>query len=274
VTFSTRSNRPWGDRGGTLEPFDPTKPNIARVYDYWLGGKDNFAPDRELAERLLEVYPLAAQMAQENRQFLGRAVAYVAGRGITQFIDVGAGLPTVLNTHDIAQHASPAARVAYVDNDPIVISHARALLARDAGVIALPGDLRDPGAILADPALTALIDLDQPTCVLLAGVLHFLEADVARDVVTTFVKAVAPGSYLIVSVGTGEDVGGGQRFTAAYTAGTLHIHPRAQIARFLDGLELAGPGLVEARAWIEAPARPRLEPREATFMAAVARKTS
>ncbi len=262
-----------GTCGGTLEPFDPTKPNIARVYDYWLGGKDNFAPDRELAERLLDVYPLAAQMAQENRQFLGRAVAYVAGQGITQFIDVGAGLPTVLNTHDIAQHISPAARVAYVDNDPVVVSHARALLARDAGVVAVPGDMRHPGAILSDPALAALINLDQPTCVLLAGVLHFLEAGVARDVVTAFVKAVVPGSYLVVSVGTG-DVAGGQRFTSAYTAGTLHIHSHAQIARFLDGLELAGPGLVEARAWIEASARPRLEPREGTFLAAVARKTS
>src|SRR5437764_9382632 len=116
-------------RGRTVEPFDPTKPNIARVWDYWLGGKDNFAADRELAEKMLQINPLAAQMARENRQFLGRAVTYVAGLGIQQFIDVGAGLPTALNTHDIALRADPDAKVAYIDNDTMVIAHARALLA-------------------------------------------------------------------------------------------------------------------------------------------------
>jgi O-methyltransferase involved in polyketide biosynthesis len=211
-------------------------------------------------------------MARENRQFLGRAVAYVTGRGVTQFIDVGAGLPTVLNTHDVAQHACPAARIAYVDNDPVVISHARALLASDPGVIAVPGDMRDAAAVLADPNLTALIDLDQPACVLLAGVLHFLEAEAARDVVLAFAKALVPGSYLIVSVGTG-DKDGAERYITAYTAAPLRIHPRDQIARFLDGLELVPPGLVEARAWIDAEALPPMEPREASFLAAVARKT-
>ena len=142
-----------------MEPFDPTKPNIARVWDYWLGGKDNFAADRELAEKMLAVHPVSAQMARENRQFLGRAVRYVAARGIDQFIDVGAGLPTALNTHDIARSVNPEARVAYVDNDPIVISHARSLLAKSPGVIAVPGDMRAPERILADAGLTELIDL-------------------------------------------------------------------------------------------------------------------
>ncbi|HEY4463720.1 MAG TPA: SAM-dependent methyltransferase, partial [Streptosporangiaceae bacterium] len=162
--------------GGALEPFDPTKPNVARVYDYWLGGKDNFAVDRNLAERLLEIYPLAAQIAQENRQFLGRAVAYVTRRGISQFIDVGAGLPTVLNTHDVAQHTEPAAKVAYVDNDPVVISHACAILSQDAGVVVVPGDMRDPASILAGPALNSEIDIARPVGLILAGVLHFLPA--------------------------------------------------------------------------------------------------
>jgi hypothetical protein len=137
--------------GDAVEPFDTTRPNIARVWDYWLGGKDNFAADRELAEKMLAVHPVTAQMARENRQFPGRAVSYVAARGIRQFIDVGAGLPTVLNTHDIARHVEPDARVVYVDNDPIVISHARSLLAKSPGVTAVPGDMRDPGRILADP---------------------------------------------------------------------------------------------------------------------------
>ena len=127
-----------------MEPFDTTRPNIARVWDYWLGGKDNFASDRELAEKMLTVHPVSAQMARENRQFLGRAVSYAAARGVRQFIDVGAGLPTALNTHDIARRVDEQARVAYVDNDPIVISHARSLLARSSGVIAVPGDMRDP----------------------------------------------------------------------------------------------------------------------------------
>src|SRR5579863_7104423 len=139
-----------GGGGRTVEPFDPTKPNIARVWDYWLGGKDNFAVDRDLAQKMLEVHPPSAQMARENRRFLGRAVGYVAASGIRQFIDVGAGLPTAVNTHDIAREVDPGARVAYVDNDPIVISHARSLLATSPGVIAVPGDMRDPERILAD----------------------------------------------------------------------------------------------------------------------------
>ena len=238
--------------GGALEPFDATKPNIARVYDYWLGGKDNFAPDRDLAERLLEIYPLAAQVAQENRQFLSRAVAYVTRQGVTQFIDVGAGLPTVLNTHDVAQHAEPTARVAYVDNDPVVISHACAILARDAGVVVVAGDMRDPASILASPALIAEIDLGRPVAVMLAGVLHFLPAGTARDVVREFTSRIAPGSYVIISVGTGSD-GIAERFSRAYTAAPLSLHRRDEITRFLDGLELVPPGLIEARAWPDGP---------------------
>jgi S-adenosyl methyltransferase len=164
-----------------MQPFDTAKPNVARVWDYWLGGKDNFAADRELAQKMLELYPLSAQMARENRQFLGRAVGYVADQGIRQFIDVGAGLPTAVNTHDVACRAAPGAKVAYVDNDPVVLAHAQALLATAPGVIALAGDMRDPDAILADPGLARLIRLDEPVCVLLSGVLHFVDASTAAD---------------------------------------------------------------------------------------------
>src|SRR5207302_711638 len=160
--------KPAAQGGRAVEPFDTTRPNIARVWDYWLGGKDNFAADRELAQKMLEVHPVSARMAQENRRFLGRAVSYVATRGIRQFIDVGAGLPTALNTHDIAQRADPGARVAYVDNDPIVISHARSLLAKSPGVIAVPGDMHDPGRILGDAGLKGLIDMTEPACVILS----------------------------------------------------------------------------------------------------------
>jgi len=251
--------------------FDPGRPSIARVWDYWLGGKDNFAADRALAEKMLEINPLAALMARENRQFLGRAVTYTAGLGIRQFIDVGAGLPTALNTHDVAHHAAPDAKVAYVDNDPMVISHARALLAKAPGVVAVPGDMRHPDAILTNPELTATIDLTRPVCVLLSGVLHFLDASAARDVAVAFTSAISPGSYLILSVGTGqEDVA--KPFSAAYTAAVLYIHSPDEALTFFEGLELLPPGLVPARGWEGGAPAARLTERRPTFLAGVGRK--
>jgi O-methyltransferase involved in polyketide biosynthesis len=254
-----------------VEPFDATKPNIARVWDYWLGGKDNFAADRELAEKMLAVHPVSAQMARENRQFLGRAVSYVAARGIRQFIDVGAGLPTVVNTHDIARQADPQARVAYVDNDPIVISHARNLLARSPGVIAVPGDMRNPEAILGDPGLTELIDLAEPACVILSGVLHFADAATARDVAAAFARAIVPGSYLIISVGSGSP-SEGENFTSAYTAARIYIHTPQDVQSFFGGLELVPPGVVSVLSWYGDDPALQAEPRTSTFLCGVARK--
>jgi S-adenosyl methyltransferase len=254
-----------------MEPFDPTKPNIARVWDYWLGGKENFAADRELAEKMLAVHPPTARMARENRHFLGRAVGYVAARGIRQFIDVGAGLPTALNTHDIARGVDPQARVAYVDNDPIVISHARSLLAKSPGVIAVPGDMRDPGRIMADPGLTGLINLTQPACVILSAILHFARADMARNVAATFARAVVPGSYLIISCGSGNR-SEGENFASEYTAAQIYIHSEEEIQSFFDGLELVPPGVVPVRLWNgDGPTLDQVAPT-ATFIGGVARK--
>jgi O-methyltransferase involved in polyketide biosynthesis len=260
-----------GQRGNAVEPFDPTKPNIARVWDYWLGGKDNFAADRELAEKMLAIHPISAQMARENRQFLGRAVSYVADRGVRQFIDVGAGLPTVLNTHDIAQHVDPEARVAYVDNDPIVISHARNMLAKSPGVIAMPGDMRDPKRILSDAMLTELIDLAEPVCVILSGVLHFTDVGTARDVAAAFARAAVPGSYLIISVGTGSPAEW-RNFTSAYTAARVYTHSLEEILSFFDGLEPVPPGVVPVRGWSGDGSAFDLKARTATFLGGVARK--
>jgi O-methyltransferase involved in polyketide biosynthesis len=254
-----------------VEPFDPTKPNIARVWDYWLGGKDNFAADRELAEKMLAVHPPTAQMARENRQFLGRAVSYVAARGIRQFIDVGAGLPTAVNTHDIAQSVEPEARVAYVDNDPIVISHARSLLAKSPGVIAVPGDLHDPKRVLTDPGLTELIDLAEPACVILSGVLHFTDAGTARDLAGAFARAVASGSYLIISCGSGNP-DEGANFTSEYTAARIYIHSLQEIQSFFDGLDLVPPGVVAVLRWYGDGPDLNLEASTATFLGGVARK--
>src|ERR1700691_2943997 len=258
--------------GGAVEPFDPSRPNVARVWDYWLGGKDNFAADRELAEKMLAVHPVSAQMARENRQFLGRAVSAVAARGVRQFIDVGAGLPTALNTDEIARRTDPQARVAYVDNDPVVISHARSLLAKSPGVIAVPGDMRDPGGILADADLTDLIDLAEPVCVILSGVLHFAPAATARDVAAAFTRAIVPGSSLIISVGSGSRSEGANS-TSEYTAARICIHSLEEIQSFFDGLDLVPPGVVAVRLWPgNAAAVLDTKARTATFLAGVARK--
>jgi O-methyltransferase involved in polyketide biosynthesis len=254
-----------------VEPFDPTKPNIARVWDYWLGGKDNFAADRELAEKMLAIHPPTAQMARENRQFLGRAVSYVAARGIRQFVDVGAGLPTAVNTHDIAQSVEPDARVAYVDNDPVVISHARSLLAKSPGVIAVPGDMRAPERILTDASLTELIDLTEPACVILSGVLHFADAGTARDVAAVFARTLVPGSYLIISCGSGSR-SEGENFTSQYTAARIYIHSLAEIQSFFDGFDLVPPGVVAVRTWYGDGPDLRLKAPTATFLGGVARK--
>jgi O-methyltransferase involved in polyketide biosynthesis len=257
-----------------LVPFDARKANIARAYDYILGGKDNYAVDRELAAKMLEVYPLAGVLARENRAFLARAIDYVSRQGVGQFLDVGAGLPTSPNTHEVACRVNPDARVVYVDNDPIVISHARALLAADGQVAAVPGDVRHPDAILTSAELATMIDLNEPTCVILAMILHFLEPAEVAEIVAAFVRAIAPGSFLIISVGINNNNPDlADLVTTAYTAGALHVHDRNQIASYLTGLQIIEPGLTEVRHWRmhNAEAAP---PRPADVLAGVARKTA
>jgi hypothetical protein len=227
--------------------FSVSRPSIARVYDYWLGGKDNFAADRDEAERLLRVYPLVRAKARENRLFLARAVNWVAEQGIRQFVDVGSGLPTAQNTHEVAQAVDPACRVAYVDYDPIVVAHARALLSAE-GVTAAEGDLGDPAAILGDPDVGRVIRLGDPVGLILAMVLHFFDAQAISEIMTTIVRSIAPGSYVVISVGSGDEQTGG-RLAREYGAGTLYNHAPAQILRFFDGLELVGRGLADAVDW-------------------------
>jgi len=254
-----------------LSSLDTTKPNPARVWDYWLGGKDNFASDRELGDAMLRVYPLAAQMAQDNRQFLRSAVSYVAEQGIHQFVDVGAGLPTAVNTHQIAQLIEPMAKVAYLDSDSLVVRHAQALLARDPGVLALSGDARDPEAILNDHDLNSFIDFTEPVCVVLSAVLHFFDVGTARRIAATFTKAIAPGSYMILSIGTG-DAKLTSEFAAGYKAATLQIFTPQEFATFFDGLDLVPPGTVPALAWSGGEPARDLPRQDATFLVGVARK--
>jgi S-adenosyl methyltransferase len=176
-----------------------------------------------------------------------------------------------VNTHEIAQHVDPGARVAYVDNDPMVISHAGSLLAKSPGVIAVPGDMRHPGRILADAELTELIDLAKPACVILSAVLHFLDAGAARDVARAFARALVPGSYVIISVGSGSP-SEGENFTSAYTAARIYIHSLEEVRSFFDGVDLVSPGVVPVTSWYGDEPAPDIEPRSAVFLGAVARK--
>jgi O-methyltransferase involved in polyketide biosynthesis len=228
--------------------FDPATPNPARVYCQLLGGKDAFPPDRAEADVLLGIYPPLADMARENRGFIAEAVTWAAKEGISQFIDLGAGLPVAPAVHQTAQRTLPGARVAYVDADPMVLSHARALLADD-GVAVVAADLRDPAAVLADPELIAVIDRAEPVCVILGAVLHFMDADAARAVTAGYARLMVPGSCLVISCASYDDDALAKRLAAEYTAGPFVSHSREDVASFFAGLEMVGPGVTEARTW-------------------------
>lgn len=259
------------DHEAALPGMDTGRPSIARVYDYWLGGKDNYAADRAEAERLLAICPELRELAKENRQFQERAVTRLAGQGIRQFLDIGSGLPTARNTHQVAQDADPSCRVVYADNDPVVLAHARALLA-GSGVGAVQGDLADPAALLADPGLLKLIDPGAPAAVILGMVLHFFDAATAGNITATVAGWLAPGSYFVISAGSGDDHTGG-RLAREYTAGTLHNHTPEQITGFFAGLELVSPGLIEARHWNPALPGPPAGSRAGRVLAGVGRKS-
>jgi O-methyltransferase involved in polyketide biosynthesis/DNA-binding HxlR family transcriptional regulator len=257
-----------------IPQIDLSKPSIARVYDYWLGGKDSFPADREMAGKIEEVFPLAPVLARESRAFLGRAVGYVAAQGVGQFIDAGAGLPTSPAIHEIARSRNPGARVLYADNDPTVITHARALLAGE-GIGVAAGDVGDPEAILAAPELTGLIDLSQPCCVILAAVLHFFAPEQAARITRTFITALAPGSYLILTVGTGNNIPGlRSRLVATYTESRVHQHSPEQIADYFGDLDLVDPGLTDARYWRDQSGQDTAGERLAIVLAGVGVKTA
>jgi O-methyltransferase involved in polyketide biosynthesis len=250
--------------------FDASRPSVARIYDYWLGGKDNFAADREEAERVLAVYPPLVQMVRENRLFLSRSVSWLASEGIRQFLDIGSGLPTSHNTHEVAQAVDPGCRVAYVDSDPVVLSHGNALLRGD-GVAIVAGDLREPKEIIESTAVRELIRPDEPTAVVLALVMHFLDPDVARRVTRQLIDWLASGSYLVICTASAdEEVATEMR--REYTASSTWNHSRDVIRGFFDGTELVPPGLTDARDWVPgAPAQP-LAPKAVRALAGVGRK--
>jgi hypothetical protein len=238
---------------------DVSVPNVARMYDYWLGGKDNFAADREAAGRSVELVPQLPWLARENRGFLGRAVRFCADAGITQFLDIGSGLPTSQNVHQVAEQVIADPRVVYVDNDPVVVSHAQALLATPH-TTAVQGDLTRPGEILDDPEIRRLIDLSKPACLLLVAILHYIPDDFdTYGCVARLREAMAPGSYLVIthSEVSPAHVAGDEPLseTARELKEVLEQTPlgpvrnREEIAAYFGDLTLAEPGLVNVWDW-------------------------
>ncbi|MEV4222954.1 MULTISPECIES: SAM-dependent methyltransferase [Nonomuraea] len=242
-----------GDHQHEPRGFDPTKPNVARLYDYYLGGKDHFPADREAAERILKVAPEVRAAARANRAFLGRAVRFLAGEGISQFLDIGTGLPSQGAVHEVANSVSPGSRVVYVDRDPVVMVHARAMLASDTDTVAVEGDLRKPRQILDDPVVLDTIDFNRPVGVLLVAVMHFIaESDDPAGILRTLREAMAPGSYLVLSHGTSDARRAAVRKgTEVYRNATapLTLRDRAGIAAMFDGFDLVDPGLVWLPEW-------------------------
>ncbi|HEY6498139.1 MAG TPA: SAM-dependent methyltransferase [Streptosporangiaceae bacterium] len=264
---------------GAPPEIDVTKPHPARMYDYFLGGKDNFAADRAIATQVLDSWGSVRTAVRENRAFLGRAVKYLAGEaGISQFLDLGTGLPSANNVHEVAQAINPEARVVYADNDPIVLAHARALLASGPrGVTAyLDADVRNPDTILANPIVRDTLDFGMPIALMLVAVLHFLpDEDDPRQIVQTLVDALPPGSYLVASHATAEHnpeglSGAGRAYSQGGMRGAIRNSDEFGELAF-DGLELVDPGVVLVSEWRpEEPIRPM--PSEVNTYGGVARK--
>ena len=254
-----------------MHEFDPHTPAIARVYDYFLGGKDNFAADREVAERQIAIAPLIPVIAVENRRFLARAVTWVANQGVGQFIDLGCGMPTAPDTLESARGVIPGARVAYVDNDPVVLSHLNARVAKGTpGVTVVAGDVREVPVIL--DGVQAGIDLSAPVCLIMGFLLHFFTADAARDLVGRYTAALPPGSLLVLSAIHVDTKGADEGF-ADYSnaAAPVYNHSAAEFASFLDSLEILAPGVVDARMWCARTGESDPLPRDQYAIVGVAR---
>lgn len=240
---------------------DLDRPSAARVYDYYLGGFHNFPADREMAKEAIRMWPELPLMMQANRAFLRRAVRFVVGQGVTQLLDIGSGIPTVGNSHEVAQQADSSSRVVYVDVDPVAVAHSRAILADDASTLVVEGDLRDPERILADESVSRLIDLNQPVAILLVAVLHFVATeDDPAAVIARLRDVVAPGSYLVMSHASSD----GQPVLAdshqrlyARTATPMTMRSKSEILELFDGFDLVEPGVVPMQEWrAEAPSEP------------------
>jgi SAM-dependent methyltransferase len=235
------------------ENADVTKASAARMYDYYLGGAHNFAVDRELARMALALVPDGQLIAQANRAFLHRAVQYLLAQGVRQFIDIGSGIPTAGNVHEIAQREAPESRVLYVDHDPVAVAHSELILHGNRGARVLHADLRRPEEIIDAPMLAELLDLSQPVGVLMVAVLHFVsESDRPDDAIKQFRDLVSPGSYLAISQGTGESRTAETKQAAELYRSTdtpVTFRSREQVRELFQGWELVEPGVVWVSEW-------------------------
>ncbi|MEO3775614.1 SAM-dependent methyltransferase [Micromonospora sp. B11E3] len=236
------------------DSIDIERPSVARMYDYYLGGSHNFAADRAAARAIVDAVPEAPLVAQANRAFLRRAVQFLAEAGIRQFLDIGSGIPTVGNVHEIARRIAPESRVVYVDVDPVAVAHSWEILSGDDTTTVIQEDLRHPERILAHPEVTGLLDFSQPVAVMIVAVLHFVpDSDRPDEILRTLREALAPGSYLVLSQASDE----GRRPTeredveAVYqrTDNPLWIRGQAELTALFDGFELVDPGVVWVPQW-------------------------
>ena len=255
---------------------DLTKASAARIYDYFLGGAHNFAVDREAAQKLLQAFPGTPLISQTNRAFLHRTVSYLVSQGVHQFIDLGAGIPTVGSVHETAQGEDPTARVLYVDHDPVAVAHSRLILGESTSTQVVQADLRQPNDILSAARSSDVIDLTQPVAVLMLAVLHFLsDDDDPAGVIGVFRDAVVPGSALVISHTTDEGrKSEGQQVKEVYRSTTdpLHFRSREQIVSLFTGWDLVDPGLVWVPQWRPTWTDDTLDPTASTILGGVARK--
>jgi len=256
---------------------DLDTPSPARMYDYYLGGNHNFAADRAAAEQVAAAIPNVRGIARTNRAFLGNAVRYLLGQGVRQFLDIGSGIPTVGNVHEIIADARPAARVVYVDTDPVAVAHSITLLRGNPNASAIRADLRSPEAILSHHNVRTLIDLNKPVGLLLVSMLHFVDDNDAYPAVAYLRDQLAPGSYVVLSHPVDEAFDNASADTVAQvyrrtTAPTGGLRSRAQIGEFLSGLELTEPGLVWVSQWQPGPLIDTSDHHDIGILAAVAHK--
>jgi SAM-dependent methyltransferase len=233
---------------------DTQRANAARVYDYWLGGSHNFLADQDVGRAIAAVEPNVRAIARANRAFVGRAVRFLQASGIRQFLDIGSGIPTQGNVHEVAQHGDPGARVTYVDIDPVAIAHSKAILAGNENTAIIDADLRDPEKILGHPAARGLIDFGQPVGLLNVAILHFIsDAEDPWRLLATLRDALAPGSYLVLCHATNESkptvARAAEKVYNSSVATQVHMRSHAEILRFFDGFDLVDPGLVYIPLW-------------------------
>jgi SAM-dependent methyltransferase len=258
---------------------NPHVPNVARMYDYYLGGKDNYAADRAAADRILTLTPNAMGFTRANRRFLSRVVTLLAERGIRQFLDIGSGLPTQENVHEVAHRTALESRIVYVDNDPVVLAHGRALLADNPRTTVVQADLRDPKGIIDDPEVRRLIDFDEPVAILLLAILHFIPDDAnPAGIVATLRESLVPGSYLVITHGhvgklskdVEDEIRGEYSATAA---GDIIPRTPEQILGYFEGMDVLEPGLVPVEAWRPAAPPAATDMAKAGFFAVVGKKS-